>query len=149
MGRITRGSFGHKNAGVFEEGLFAQSEHTILRMDFVSDKARALYASSRIQPGTSQLRGSNNEDRVALEEAKKNLYAPPSMYVTQRWVHAAPDEGCHHARLGEEWFSFINKGLNWNFTDLQGCELPEGVVTDRLQSMMDGCPASIRLDGAP
>ena len=124
LGRVQRGSYAGSTLGIFEEG-FAQSEHTIMRMDFVSDKARAMM-----------------NDDVKNATAVDGLYVPPSLYLTQRWVHGAIDEACMNSIGPKSWFSFVNKNISgWNFEPR--CHDNRSA---RLKSMLDQCPASISMD---
>ena len=70
--------------------MFAQLEHTVLRLDFVSDKARV-----------------KEDDEIVA--SMEGLFGPSCMYLTQRWIHGLPDEASWNAMRGEQWFSCVSK----------------------------------------
>ena len=146
-GRVRRGSPAHAALGVFEEG-FAQSEHVIARLDFVADRARAAAADD------------------SASAAAADLYAPPALYLTQRWPVSAANEPCRAADWGKRWYSYVKgSGPGW---DVDPAGFPDGDGEDgdacsyldnnlkgvpdqrayRLHSMMAGCPASISMDAS-
>ena len=168
LGRIQPYSQGHKNAGIFEGGLFAQSEHTILRFDFVSDKARdsATAAAAAAEAAATNGRQDDSQPELSVRPTTvghssssssgsssnfnldylDEIYTPPVLYLTQRWVHVAPDECCFNAAKGKQWYTYVNRGIPGcpDYEDMQNCT--DMNMQQRLDSMMDHCPASITLD---
>ena len=69
--------------------MLAQLEHTVLRLGFVSDKARA------------------KEDYEVLA-SMEGLFVLPCMHLTLRWIHGLPDEASWNVMRGEQWFSCVN-----------------------------------------
>ena len=152
LGPVRRGSSAARVAGIFERPRFAQSEHTILRMDFVSDKARAAMTKNNIREDAEEDAKENGESEAPKTVAGEGLYAPPGLYLTQRWVRGAPDEACFYAMQGKQWFSFVNKNIEgWdalseNFGPQSEYECLSKISwLARLNSMMNQCPESISL----
>merc|ERR1712238_650751 len=92
------------------------------------------------------------KDDAKNAAALEGLYAPPCMYLTQRWVNGAPDEACVNAVRGKQWFSFVNKNNSgWNSIpddfDRQGYDRSCSTWLARLNSMLDQCPATISMNG--
>merc|ERR1711966_353508 len=160
-GVITRGSLGHTNAGVYEEGLFAQSQHTIVRMDFVSDKALAATAAAAAAaaaaasigqdgaPMRKGLRGSTiTTTTTTTTTTSPNVYAPASMYVTQRWPQSTPVESCILSTMGkiagDDQHRILGKATS-------SCEQKyhEHIWSARMTNMVSACPDTISLTPQP
>jgi hypothetical protein len=138
-GPVTRSSPSRWGRAVYEGERFAQSQHTIVRMDFVSDAARDR-AEARRRSWSSKgkdtsgkpknLRGAILEGNPSAataassdtgkatqsesESESEGFYAPPALFLWQRWVHYEE----HEPMFGGQ---------------------------ARLSSMVSQCPASISL----
>jgi hypothetical protein len=104
-GQMTRAGPAFKGPGVFEKGLFAQSQHTIVRMDFVSDKARARSEARQQTEAKRSLRArptTTMASEGALSVDYRDIYTPAALYLNQyRWATSAANMAKSHGSTKE------------------------------------------------